>query len=135
MASSSSHYSLPANMIKAGRGINMVRSCTAVAFLVLCYGVGTSCGAFAQGDGWETIRNRPDTKDGGKSCALFILLRPSQRGTEPSVVTAACVPRARAVFSMQGPLIDYNWTVFRLASESTQLQQVGPPSTSELHDC
>jgi hypothetical protein len=39
-------------------------------------------------------------------------------------LAAACAA-ARAVFSMQGPLIDYNWTVFRLASESTQLQQVG----------
>jgi allantoicase len=43
LASSSSHYSLPANMIKPGRGINM-------------------------GDGWETIRNRPALDDGGKTC-------------------------------------------------------------------
>jgi len=49
VASSSSHYSLASNMIKAERGVNM-------------------------GDGWETTRLRPDTNDGGK--ALFNLTGP-----------------------------------------------------------
>lgn len=48
VASSSSHYSLPGNMLKPGRGINM-------------------------GDGWETIRNRPSTDDGGKARTLLVV--------------------------------------------------------------